>query len=175
MARRFRTIRGVRREVRETSWLRVGGSATTAIAAADTAVLAGGFLAATLALRPFTVVRTHIFMTVSSDQQAALEDFNVAYGHAVVSDQAFAIGVTAVPTPVADAGSDLWYLHQWLGGRLQFNTAAGFGDYSIHHHIDSKAMRKVEDGQDMAIVLETGSGSNGVRVFTAGRMLIKLH
>jgi len=174
MARKFRNIRGVTRQVRETSWIGLGGTEAP-LAGTSTAVLAAGFSATTLSLRPFTIVRTHVYLSVASDQQLAVESFQMAYGHAIVSDQAFAIGVTAVPTPQTDHDSDLWMVHQWIGGRLQFATAAGFGEYSKTVEIDSKAMRKVEEGQDIAIVIESGSGSEGMRVFKAGRLLIKLH
>ena len=41
--------------------------------------------------------------------------------------------------------------------------------------IDSKAMRKVDIGQDIALVVEAGIGGNGCVVETVGRMLVKLH
>ena len=47
---------------------------------------------------------------VESDQSAATELFIGNLGLAVVSDQATAVGVTAVPTPATDRGSDLWFL-----------------------------------------------------------------
>jgi len=39
---------------------------------------------------------------VRSDQFVATEGYEIAIGMAVVSDQALAIGVTAVPTPFTD-------------------------------------------------------------------------
>jgi len=40
---------------------------------------------------------------------------------------------------------------------------------------DSRAMRKVEDGQDIALVAESGGASVGVNFTKSGRFLIKLH
>ena len=42
---------------------------------------------------------------------------------------------------------------------------------------DSRAMRKIDDGQEITFVLETDLAANtaGVNVFTAARLLLKLH
>ena len=66
--------------------------------------------AAALALRPFTVVRTRANLIIRSDQQAASELFEVAYGETVVSEQASAAGVVSVPTPVTEDASD-WHVY----------------------------------------------------------------
>ena len=82
----------------------------------DTLTASGGTIlgslnATALALRPFTIVRQHYFLMLRSDQAAAAERQFGAFGCVVVSDQAEAVGVTAIPTPITDAGSDLWMLH----------------------------------------------------------------
>ena len=41
--------------------------------------------------------------------------------------------------------------------------------------IDSKSMRKVEEGQDLIEVIENSAISNGAQVITYTRVLIKLH
>jgi len=41
--------------------------------------------------------------------------------------------------------------------------------------LDSKAMRKVQEGQDIAIVLENGSALDGMLFLLQFRMLVKLH
>ena len=48
-------------------------------------------------------------------------------------------------------------------------------DGMIHRVIDSKAMRKVEDGEDLVVVVETNSVSNGAVAVSSYRQLIKLH
>ncbi len=176
MAFRTRVIRGVRRQVRETLWVFLSETNTT-LAAANTAALILSASAAMLALRPFTIVRTRGTWAVRSDQTGASENFDAALGMCVVSDQASAIGVTAVPTPFTDLGSDLWFLHQMMFNRFEFISGVGVEPLSNWiGNYDSKAMRKVEQGQDIAVVLENssivGGGSN---VTHAGRMLIKLH
>ena len=129
------------------------------------------------ALRPYTIVRTHLHVTIISDQVAATEVQIVAVGLAVVTDQASAIGITAIPTPVTDLESDAWYLHQWLQNTYLFADATGFQDGGVvQMDYDSKAMRRVEDGFDNVLVVEAPSVlSDGFLVKTMGRQLLKLH
>ena len=157
-------------------WVGISESRTT-LASANTAVLIAVGNAALLALRPFTIVRTRLFFGVSSDQAAASQNWDVALGAAIVSDQASAIGITAVPTPFTDLGSDLFFLHEIQANRFVFVSGVGFDPNGapLGRPVDSKAMRKVNDDQDVAFVLENSSLSNGTTVYVAGRMLIKLH
>ncbi len=131
--------------------------------------------AAELALRPFTVVRVRGKFAIRSDQLAATEDYSGALGYAVVSDQAVAIGVTAVPTSAADQSSDLWFVYELWFGSVQVATGAGFQDVMRERSYDSKAMRKVEDGMDLVVVLESSSLSSGLVFEHSSRLLIKLH
>ncbi len=159
---------------RETLWAFIDATATSLTATGGTII--GQLNAAALALRPFTIIRTYLEVLIISDQQAASEFQIAALGMAVVSDQASAIGVTAVPTPSTDAGSDLWFLHQWLMSSFVLVSAVGIdGDEGHHYSIDSKAMRKVNDDQDIVTVIELDSVSSGVSIFVAGRFLVKLH
>jgi len=163
------------RNIRETAWVGIVGTNSNLISA-NTALLFVGLDATLLAMRPFTVIRTRGFWHISSDQEIADEEQSVAMGLAVVSEQATAIGVTAVPTPFTDAGSDLWFMYELLATRFLLGTAVGFsGDFGLGSTFDSKAMRKVEDGQDLAYVIESGPQSQGVNVQKMGRFLIKLH
>ncbi len=163
------------KSVRETLW--VGLAATrTNITAPSTAVIINSPAAALLALRPFTIVRTRGWFFVGSDQIANIETYGCSLGFSVVSDQALAIGITAVPTPESDADSDAFWVYESITGEMKLISAAGFVDPSgVGKDYDSRAMRKVEDGFDMAFVIETNSISNGVLVGHVGRMLLKLH
>ncbi len=161
---------------RETFW--VGIAETTTVLAVGTPVLFTGFGADTLALRPFTIIRTRGTLQLSTDQQAGSEVTCAAMGIAVVSDQALAVGVTAVPTPIAEKGSDLWFVFEAMCSRMLFGSDTGFNDGSgVTRDFDSRAMRKVEDGQDIALVKEASgaSGFTGGRMTKVGRMLIKFH
>jgi len=133
--------------------------------------------AAALALRPFTIVRSRFEAYVVSDQEAATELQGAAVGGAIVSDQASAIGVTAVPTPITDMSSDLWLFHQVMFNSVVVLSAASFANEGTRYSIDSKAMRKVDIGQDLNIVLEATSatGFSGATVAFGGRMLVKVN
>jgi len=176
MARKsgFVRRRGVMR--RETAWFS-GVSLETTIAAGGGAVLLTSLNAAALALRPFTVIRTRGRIGIRSDQSTTSETQDAAYGMAVVSDEAVAVGITAVPTPDASDGSDLWFVYERLMAQLQLKTAVGFDSAGLVdiQVIDSKAMRKVEPGQDMIEVIESSSFSAGCIIRTYTRSLVKLH
>jgi len=174
VARRFAQGRG-RSSRRQTVWLGIGPT-HSALGAASTATLFTGLSAAQLAMRPFTIIRTRGIIGIKSDQQAANEFQHAALGMAVVSDQALAIGVTAVPTPDTDRDSDLFFVYEELAAEFVFTTGAAFNsDGMTSRTFDSKAMRKVEEGSDIAITIETTSTSSGVTFTKAGRMLIKTH
>ncbi len=159
---------------RETAWFDIGATRTTL--AGGTPVLFTGLNAAGLSLRPFTIVRFRGFLHCASDQIAASEGYMAHMAIAIVTDQALAIGVTAVPNPVADRGSDLWFLYETLAGRILFGDATGFTTAGVTKEVDNKAMRKVDIGQDMATVVETEAGTFGGSILTkVGRMLVKLH
>jgi len=168
-----RVVRGGKSR-RDTQW--IGGSEFAVnIAAAAAPVFISSFNAASLAMRPFTVIRIRGRLGLRSDQSAASEDQLVAHGHAVVSDQAVAIGVTALPTPVTDSNSDLWFQYDWLLADIKVATAISIASIGSYIEVDSRAMRKVEEGQDVVEVAERGAGGAGTTLFGFTRMLLKLH
>ena len=120
------------------------------------------------------MVRTHLVVHITSDQIGADEQQFAAVGFCVVSDQAAAIGVTAVPTPVTDQGSDLWYFHQWAIAEFAFVTGVGFdANAGMTYHFDSKAMRKVNDDESVLLITELSALGQGLSITTVGRFLIK--
>ena len=133
--------------------------------------------AAFLELRPFTIVRTHLYWSWQSDQQIADEFTSAAIGIAVVSEQAVAVGVGSLPTPITDIGSDKWLLWDYMSAAFEFQSAVGTNANfeAAKNRIDSKAMRKVNDGESVVLVAEAPAFSSGLTMNTAGRMLIKLH
>ena len=162
---------------RQTSWLDVVPTSTTVSGAGGTLLVS--LTTAEKAKRPFTIIRTHLVAQLVSDQGIATEQYGGAIGFAVVSDQAEAIGITALPKPVADNDSNLWFVHQWMMGFFDFGTAASFIEQTgqgQNYVIDSKAMRKVEDGQDVVLVHELSTVlGDGQIIRVAGRLLIKEH
>jgi len=175
MARKSGFVRRGGSMRRETMWISIGASVVT-LAAASAATLFTSLNAAGLALRPFTIVRTRGFWHVTSDQAAAAEGWGCSLGGAVVSDQALAAGINSVPTPELDRGSDLFFLHETQYGKLEFVSGVGIFEAGSGKDFDSKAMRKVNDDQDIAMVVEVpAAGSSSAVVRVAGRILLKLH
>ncbi len=176
MARKSGFVRRNNRMVRETAWFG-GVYLRTVLAGPSTATLITSLNAAALALRPFTIERTRGVIGISSDQIAASESYNAHYARAVVSDQATAIGVTAVPTPSTDSASDLFFVFESIFGALRFNTGVGvyLDDSHTDRTFDSRGKRKVEDGQDVISIVETSAISLGAIVTSFARTLVKLH
>ena len=166
MARpRSRVISGPRRL---SLW--IGFQPAVATMAAGGTVLVATLNDAAKALAPFTIVRTHFALDLVSDQAAAIEVQSTGFGLAVLSEQAVAIGVTAVPTPLTDISSSLWFVH-----RVLFADESNLTDRtrpSRFWEVDSKAMRKVEAGQDVGVIVENDVGVGAV-LRLGGRMLIK--
>ncbi len=168
MARHVRVARGPRRKM---LWLQF--RPVSATQATGNSSIVFSLNAAALALRPFTLIRSHFQCLVQSDQAAAVEAQNVAFGLAVVSDEAVAAGAAAVPTPLLQMGSSLWFAHQLMmtmdSRTVDLSKPAGI------INIDSKAARKVDVGSDIIVVLENESigGSGGSITFVGGRILVK--
>ena len=176
MARRaFRRGAAAITQKRLTRWIGIAPVSTVVTAVGGTIVFS--LAAPELALRPFTIVRTRLQVAIQSDQAAASELVIAAMGVCVVSDQALAIGVTAVPTPITDIDSDLWFVHQVTYNNFVFGDGTGFIENNLaQYDVDSKAMRKVQDGQDVAVVAElSGISGGGANLIIGGRMLIKLN
>ena len=171
MARRPFRSSGSRRQ---TSWASIGVIQTTVDGSAS---LASSGNAALLALRPFTIVRTHLEILLQSDQLAVTEAQVAAVGLMVGSDSAIAAGVASVPTPLTELESDLWYVHQTMLNSIDIAGTVSIGDTAAgrRYTVDSKAMRKVNNDQDIALVVEGSGTGDGCLVTTIGRFLIKLH
>ena len=171
MARRFASNRNNRGPRRVSSWIEIPIIATNVSGSSS---LIAALDAGELARRPFTIVRTHLEVLIRSDQLIADEIQLGAVGLAVVTDQARAVGVTAVPTPVSDDNSDSWFVHQFLFSSFAFISGVGFdsGD-GRNYTIDSKAMRKVTDSDDVVVVVEGSTVGDGLQIIVGGRVLIK--
>ena len=176
MARRRDFVRGAHAiaQKRATTWFDLLSSITGFSATGGTILFS--LTAAELALRPFTIIRTRLQVGIISDQTAAGEFQIGALGVEVVSDQAAATGVTAVPTPITDMASDFWMVHQLLYNSFVFASGVGFQDDGLHQYeIDSKAMRKVNVGEDVLVVGEFSGAASGFTMHVGGRILVKLN
>ncbi len=172
MARRGFVRTGRVSEKRLTQWVGSADISTQVALAAGAAVLDQSLVLTGL---PATVVRTRGIITVYSDQTAANEEPFGAIGMCVVSDQALAIGVTAVPTPITDSGSDLFFLHQYFAAPVKATTDIAFANVSQTYGFDSKAMRKISEDESLIIVVENASATAGLNYLLQFRMLIKVN
>ena len=176
MARRrqFRGSPGVRRR---TGWeVGVGDiDSILTVTAPSVSIIGNGLVALSDGL---TLIRTRgVIQLITTSNDIALGGFTGAFGICIVSEDAFAVGATAVPDPVADSGWDGWLWHQFFsllqGSVFSAQVSAGSGNLQIE--IDSKAMRKMR-GEDLLILvgefLESGVASMSVVADT--RMLFKL-
>ncbi len=175
MARQItRLIRGQQRAVRQNFWITVDLS-PSALAGAGGSLFQGGLNAAADLLRPFTVVRTRVNMHVESDQVIASESAIGVLGFIVVTDQAVASGVAAIPSPLSQ-GDGAWFVYEPYFDAFLFGTGVGFLEPAgFSRMVDSKAMRKVGPNDDVAVIWQSQAASDGAFVSATGRMLVKLH
>ena len=97
-----------------------------------------------------------------------------ALGFAVVSDQASVIGITAVPSPTTDASSSLFFSWTPWFAPIETGTVVGFdAQAGQQYEFDSKAMRKVELGEDLVVTIENQNAADGASVLFLARILIK--
>ncbi len=169
-----RRQRFVRPAPRTKIWIGAGVGRTTIVGGAKT--LVSSLNAAALLLRPFTILRTRMLISWTTDQEAADEGPFGVYGEIVVTEQAAAIGVTAIPDPSDQVDPDAdWFVYQpvWT----QFVTTAG-GGISLsspnNWTVDSKAMRKVGPDDQQLGMFSEDSGVGGF-LTTYGRFLLQLH
>ena len=165
-ARRPNPARGPRRK---TLWLQF--QPTNVTLGSGSSALIFSLNAAALALRPFTLVRSHFEIMTRSDQSAAVEQQLVGVGMAVVSDESRAVGITAIPTPISELGSSLWFLNRLIFGQESTVIDTSMGARTVA--VDSKAMRKVEVGQDIVIVGEASATGEAAILTLGGRILVK--
>jgi len=142
-----------------TSWSRTVTTGAVTVPAGTKAVLF------TLALAnpgiSETIMRTRVFLDIASDQ-SGVEPMSGALGFIVVNDLAIAVGATAIPGPATDASDDGWFLWKPFGLR---GGNSGGGIISLPLDIDSKAMRRVDEGFGIAVMIENANASTG---FIAG-------
>ena len=166
-----RTFRGRVTPRRSTQWIGSTDETTVTALGASSVVLDQSFPFG----EPATIVRIRGGLWVQSDQLATTERAFGAIGMAVVTDQALAIGVTAVPTPITDSPSEEFLLWAPFYTDVQRGDGTGFiFNSAAYVPLESKAMRKVDDSRAIVVVLQNISGV-GMNYLMHFRMLVKLH
>ena len=138
------------------------------------AVASGG--ATLVASLPFesanTVVRSRGQVSIRASVYSADVDIIGAFGMAVVSAEALAIGVTAIPEPFGDADWGGWFVWRSFSHHFESISQAGVLLGSWEFEVDSKAMRRV--GVNEAVVLIAESNNGAFQISSPVRMLVKL-
>ena len=120
---------------------------------------------------------------------AYLEAANVANDHfdtlavgiGIVTAAAFAIGVTALPSPLAEIGWEGWIYHEMISGLAAIVTTGSetwgnAGSASFRGVIDSKAMRKIGSDEVLfgIVEVENEAGAVSAQFDARTRVLVKL-
>ncbi len=110
-----------------------------------------------------TVRRTLGNVFVQSDQQAASETWRGALGFCIVSDAAAAAGAASIPGPVTEASDDIWFVWVPFAGSVLFSSAVGVFLGGFQFPFDSRAMRRAQEGQTIAVMVEN-PGTTGFSI-----------
>ena len=153
------------------TWIGPADQAFLAVAA-NTKVLLASFDAEAAFLNRPTIVRTRGAVDHAPTVVSADVNYIGAFGMAVVSDQAFGIGITAIPGPFSNADWDGWFVWRSFSYSYAFDSAISARSVQETMEIDSKAMRKVSVNETIVLVVESQSGAFSISVPV--RMLLKL-
>jgi len=155
---------------RLTQWgLGVGSTAQTTVSVASSVIIGSAVTFGASA----TIIRMRGRFDAFISTAAAVGDgFQGAVGIGLATSAAFAIGITAIPTPITEAAWDGWLWHSFFGAHRGFD-GSGAGAASLE--IDSKAMRKVSDEMSLFAAIEVVEvGASTLRVHLDTRLLVKL-
>ena len=160
MARRQMTSRRQnRRSPPNRSW--TGTSSGSVAVAGGAAVLLGSIVLSNDNIDE-TILRIVGQVSISSDQDAASELQQGAFGIIRASTAAITAGVASVPTPITEIADDGWMVFVPFTTEMEFNSAIGvMPNWATQFNFDSKAKRVVEDGNALAMVVETTAASFG--------------
>ena len=183
MARSFRSMPRSRSVRRKTGWSSGPSTSSGTLSSAAAVLWTVGAASTEDAI---TLVRTRgsglVALSVASGQG---DGFNGAVGIGITDAKAFAVGLTAVPHPLTDAGDDGWLWHEFFHVRAPsavasnamidadaWNVIAGVKRFEI----DSKAMRKMGQGGSIVYgILEGSESGTAVIDFSFNtRLLAKL-
>jgi len=163
-----------RSQRRSTSWgLGPGGSAVSGFTASQQVIVGSGVVPLEEGI---TVVRIRgNLQAILTSATASPDGFHCAIGIGVVTDQAFAIGATAVPGPLSEMEWNGWMYHRFFDVHADAAFSAGQQPASISFEVDSKAMRKLSIGNTLIAVVETIEDPSAVMsLFFDSRVLAKL-
>jgi len=134
---------------RKAAWDTFNFGRVNALMADGTALFSLGFAAL---LEGTTIVRLRGELLISSTLTSG-DSAEYALGIGITSAEAFAVGVTALPSPITDGFWPGWFVHQWCSvGSISSSTTQD--TQNARFELDSKAMRKFVRGQVCFAVVE---------------------
>jgi len=153
-----------------TNWARVTSVGTVVVPAASKLLLT------TIVLSnpgiDETIRRTRGLIHISSDQAAAVEDQTGAMGMVVVNDLAIAAGAASLPGPHTDSSDDGWFVWQpFMQSGIGSGASQQFGE---RYDFDSKAMRRIEEGFAVAVMVENSHATFGLEILIGFALLASL-
>ena len=156
------------RSQRLTTW--IGPAAQNFLAVAS----AGATVIASLPFEePATIMRTRGQVSIAPNVVTADLTIAGAFGICVVSAEAFAAGIAAIPEPFSDADWGGWFVWRSFANKVVASAVDdGIFPAAVTMEIDFKAMRKVTSNEVMVVVAESQIGA--FNVFDGTRHLIKL-
>ena len=174
----FRSQRGLSRASvssrpkRQTKWaFGPGGTAVNSFSASSSGLLGSG-IGLTVATMP-TIVRIRGVVELLLDSGVSGDGYAGALGIGLVTGDAFAVGITAVPTPLDDEDWDGWMWHKFFS--LHNPTATAGQEGALRFEIDTRAMRKFGEGMIVIAVAEVvETGVSVLEISLNSRMLFKL-
>ncbi len=152
------------------SWAAATPAAVTSVPA-NSKVLLGSFTLSNANIDE-TILRTVGLISVGPDQLVASEDQVGAFGLIAVTDRALAAGAASIPGPFTDGADDGWFVYVPFAQSLIFADATGlYPEWATQYMFDSKAKRRFQEGQAIAIMAENGSATAGFQIHEVFRML----
>jgi len=172
MARRHSNFGSGRK--RKTTWIGPADQGYVGVASAGATLVASFDVsqAANSAAIGATIVRTRGMISIRPQSVTADLDIVGAFGVGVVSSQALAVGITAVPEPFDEADWDGWMV--WRSFSYALEVVSEIGEHFIEwdFEVDSKAMRKLGEGDAFVLVAQSQQGAYSISAPL--RHLIKL-
>ena len=160
---------GRTRSRRQTGWEEGPGTLTVHTPSSSSALILGNGQEALVDGQ--TIIRLRGYVELVLETAAAAGDgFTGAFGIGIASAPAFAVGITAVPTPITELEWEGWMWHQI------FSVHSGVSSRDrVAFEIDSKAMRKIGTDEVIYAAWEgTESGTVTSSIALGTRMLVKL-
>jgi len=177
--RRFPTARGSIR--RKTGWNGgpYTGSGANFVATSILLTSAGTYMAGNSVIATedgLTIVRVRGELLATIDVNAATDEGILAVGLVVASQEASSVGAAAYPDPLSDMDREDWLWHKLIPFVGQFGAAqsATLGTQVTRVEIDSRAMRKLNEGDAVSMVFGWSGVSTQCKVMASTRILAKL-